>query len=88
MEKATFIKAEDLMGLVVNEDGTIQIPDHIEIFIREDPKVTIQKKIDELEEELSIMKEPTDEELIEEGRMMNRYFHLNEELEQLKEEIK
>jgi len=88
MEKATFIKAEDLMGLVVNEDGTIQIPDHIEIFIREDPKVTIQKKIDELEIELGKWFEPTDEELIIEGKAIHPYYMLIRDISELKEQIK
>ena len=84
MKKATYIKAEDLSNLQKDESGNYQIPEHIEIYIKEDPEVLKQERIIELENELLQMDEPTDQELIEEGKMMHPYYMLEEELKRLK----
>ena len=86
MEKATYIQPEDLQGLVVNEDGTIQIPDNIEIYI----KPSVEDKIKELEAQLDGLneQEPDENELIEYGRMFHPYYEEQIMKEELLKEIK
>lgn len=80
MKKATVILASDLKGLKKDKDGDYIIPDHIEIYIKETPEEMREARIAELEAELAGMNEPTEEELIEEGKIISYYFMLQEEL--------
>ena len=84
MKKATHIKPEDLANLQYDSDGNIIIPEGFEIYIKENPEDKRLKRIAELELELEGMTEPTDEELIEEGKMMHPYYMLVQELEYMK----
>lgn len=84
MRKATHIKPEDIANLQYDENGNIIIPEGYEIYIKEDPSELKAKRIAELETEINNMEEPTDLELIEEGKMMNHYYMLKMELDGLK----
>lgn len=84
MRKAEKIKKEDIEKLLQDENGDFFIPDHVVIYIRETEEEKKQKRIAELEEELSKWKEPTQEELIEYGMVDHPYYQNITELEQLK----
>ena len=88
MIKATFIKSSDLENLEKDDNGNYIIPDGIKIYIEEDPEELNKKRIAELEIELESIVEPTEEELIEEGRMMHPYYVMTMELEMLKNQLK
>ena len=83
MKKATFIKKEDLGNLATDENGNYLIPDGIVIYI-DDTQERVEERIISLESEIEQMGEPSDAELIEEGRMMHPYYMLVQELEMLK----
>ena len=80
MIKATYIQASDLSTLKTDENGNFLIPDHIEIYIKEDPAVLRANRIAELEKELATMTEPSNEELIELGKMGHPYYSIIDEL--------
>ena len=65
-----------------HEDGNGIIPDGIIIYVEEPPV----DRVAQLEAELATWTEPSDEELIMEGKMMHPYYMLKEELEMLKAE--
>lgn len=62
----------------------IKIPEGYKL-VKVVPKITIQQEIDTIE--LSLGEEPTDKELIEEGRMIHPYYHQKERLEELKKQL-
>lgn len=84
MKKAKFIKKEDLLNLQEDENGNYLIPEGIEIYIKETPEEVKVNRIKELEKELSKMTEPTEQELIEEARVMHPFYMNKLELEILK----
>jgi hypothetical protein len=84
MIKATYIKSEDLQNLQQDENGNYIIPDGIKIYIEEDPETVRLNRISYLEGQLENINEPSNEELIEEGKMMHPYYMLKEELDYLK----
>lgn len=59
-----------------------KVPEGYKLVKIIDPKIAIQKEIDMIES--TIGKEPTNAELIEEGRMIHFYYHQKERLEELK----
>ena len=85
MRKATFIKPEDLQQLEFDLNGNILIPEGFEIFIKQDPEELRLNRIAELEAELQKLTEPTDEELIQEGKMMHPFFRCKDDIKMLKE---
>lgn len=84
MKKATFIKKGDLANLKEDADGNYIIPEGFEIYIKETAEDRKAAQIAELEKALEGMSEPSDAELIEEGRMMHPYFMMRDELDMLK----
>ena len=83
-EKISYIFPSDLSSLEVDENGNYLVPEGFEIYRVVD---TTQDRIDELEKELAKMSEPTDEELIEEGRFYHPYYTLQEEINLLKNRL-
>lgn len=56
----------------------IDLPDGYEIVKKPDPRERILDEIARLETELAFMQPPTDEELIEVGRMYHPYYQIEE----------
>lgn len=83
MEKATYIKPEDLQDLQMDENGNFIIPDGIEIYIKPNPEEIKLNRITKIQEELSKLTEPTDEELIDLGKSSHPYYLLLDELNEL-----
>lgn len=88
MKKAKYIDPKHLMNLEYDENGNIIIPEGFEIYIKEDPEIKRQEKIEELEKELLNWDEPTEQELIEEGKINHPYYMLLRDLEMLKNKLK
>lgn len=84
MIEANYIKSEDLEKLEKDASGNYIIPTGIKIYIEEDPSILKQKRIEKLENELSSMREPTEQELIDEGKLNNPYYMILDELNYLK----
>lgn len=84
-EKISYIFPEDLGGLEQDENGNYVVPEGFEIYRIVDKT---QERINQLEEEISNMTEPTDAELIELGKMFDDYHIKKEELQRLKDRIK
>jgi len=73
MEKISFIYPSDLGGLKTDENGNYLVPEGFEIYrlpSKEDRIAELQKEIDSISE----MSEPSNEELIEIGKMMHPYY--------------
>ena len=67
--------------------GNLIVPDGWELYKVPTKQERIQAEITRLEKELEGMKEPTREELIEEGKMMHPYFYTLEQLEYYKSQL-
>ena len=78
------ITAEQLAGFESTKGGGLIVPDTFEVYIVPSPEDLRKQRITELEAELAQMGEPTQEELVEAGRMMHPYYMLVQELETLK----
>jgi len=87
MKKAKYIDPKDLQKLQYDKNGNIIIPDGFEIYIKEDVEEKRKIEIKQLEEELARMKEPSDKELIEEGKLMHPYYVIKNDIEYLKNEL-
>ena len=70
------------------EKGQIIIPDGYELYKVPTRLERLHAERERLEKQLEGMKEPPDEELIEEGRMMHPYYFDKEELKRVEAEIK
>ena len=97
--RLNYIWVEDLTqrGIGVLDKNTIKVDnngkeyvlisdfgDDLEMYLKPTAEQLKQKRILDLEEELEGMTEPTNEELIEEGKMMHPYYELIRELESLR----
>jgi len=81
-------KINKLVAVRRDRDGNYIVPaEGYEIKKIETRADRITKRIAELEKELAGMKEPTEKELIQEGRMMHPYFMYRDELDYLKKEL-
>ena len=87
MKKASFIDPKDLQQLEFDTEGNIIIPEGYEIYIKDDPETIRLERIAELEKQLNEITEPTNEELIEEGKMMSLWHITKDELNVLKGEL-
>jgi len=88
MEKVNIIKAEDLANLQQDASGNFFIPEGYEIYRVIDEK---QKRIDEINKQLDIIYEsvkPSDEELIEFGKMYHPYYDELMTKQMLEDELK
>ena len=84
-EKISYIFPSDLSSLEVDENGNYLVPEGFEIYRVVD---TTQDRIDELEKQLEdIGGEPTDEDLIAEGRVSHPYYIIKEEIDYLKNKL-
>jgi len=63
------------------QQGQIQIPDGYELYKVPTRKEKIQSRISQLTKDLEKMKEPSQQDLIEVGRMMHPYYSITEEIE-------
>ncbi len=73
MQKISFIYPSDLGGLKTDENGNYLVPEGFEIYrvpSKEDRIAELQKEIDNINQ----MSEPSNEELLEIGKMMHPYF--------------
>jgi len=73
MEKISFIYPSDLGGLKTDENGNYLVPEGFEIYrlpSKEDRIAELQKEIDNINQ----MSEPSNDELIEIGKMMHPYY--------------
>jgi len=73
MQKISFIYPSDLGGLKTDENGNYLVPEGFEIYklpSKEERIAELQKEIDSISE----MAEPSNEELIEMGKMMHPYY--------------
>ena len=86
MREAYIIKAEDLRGLQIDENGNYIIPDGIKIFIEEKPEEKIQLLRSKIEQMESVP-EPTDQELMDLGKTIHPYYMERIQLETLKLEL-
>ena len=66
----------------------VEVPEDIEIYKVPTRLERLHAERERLEKQLEGMKEPSDEELIEEGRMMHPYYFDKEELKRVEAEIK
>jgi len=74
-------------GLFREHGGDLVIPDGYELYKVPTRREKIQARIKQLQQELGKMKKPTDQQLIQEGRMMHPFYMMSEELEYLRKEI-
>ena len=84
--KVSYIYPQDLASLEVDENGNYIVPEGFEIY----RVPTKQEKIAELQEKLDkieLGEEPSDDELIELGKMQHPYYMLLQEREMLQREI-
>ena len=77
---------EQLSTFLLQEDGTLLVPDTFEVYIVPSAEDLRKQRICELEAELAQMGEPTQEEPVEAGKMMHPYYMLVDELKRLREE--
>jgi len=73
MEKISFIYPSDLGGLKTDENGNYLVPEGFEIYrlpSKEDRIAELQMEIDNINK----MSEPSNDELIEIGKMMHPYY--------------
>ena len=77
---------EQLSTFLLDDNGNMIVPDTFEVYIVPSREDLRKQRVAELEEQLATMTEPTEEELIQEGKMMHGYFTLKEELDNLKQE--
>jgi len=73
MQKISFIYPSDLGGLKTDENGNYLVPEGFEIYrlpSKEDRIAELQMEIDNINQ----MSEPSNEELLEMGKMMHPYF--------------
>ena len=83
-QRITYIYPSDLSSLDVDENGNYLVPEGFEIYKVVDDT---QDRIEDLEKQLEDMTEPTNEELIEIGKMFNDYYTTLEELNLLKNRL-
>ena len=87
-QKITWIMPQDLNDVVESckkdKDGNYIVPEHIELYLVPTPEERKQAEIEELETQFNEMTEPTDEELIDEGKMVHPYYDLQQRINYLK----
>ena len=84
-EELKFKEAKLKMTKVqVDDDGNMLLPKGYKLYKEEDPQDIVIRRIAELESELSRLKEPTDAELIEEGKNFNLWHMMSHELTYLR----
>ena len=88
IRKVDIIKKIDVGNLVQNKDGDYLVPEGYQIFKIESVEDRLSKRLLELEEQFKDYYEPTDDELIEEGRMMHPYYMLLGEINDIKKQLK
>lgn len=77
------ITPQQLLGFDKMEDGTLILPDTFELYIVPTAEDLKLERIAQLEAELANIAEPTQEELIESGKMMHPYYIIMNELTML-----
>ena len=84
-QRINWIKPKDLEDIMKSakrdKDNNYLVPDTLEIYVVPTKEERIQVEIARLEKELAGMKEPTREELIEEGMLNSAYYMALRELE-------
>ena len=84
-EKISYIFPNDLSSLEVDENGNYLVPEGFEIYRVVDDTL---ERIADLEKQLENMGgEPTDEDLIAEGRVSHPYYIIKEEIDYLKSKL-
>ena len=87
MEKITSLSSEEFSKFSVDKKtGNVLVPEGYELRKVETKEEKINKAILGLEQQMSEINPPTNEELIEEGKMLNYYYRLSDELLYLQEE--
>jgi len=69
------------------EAGNVIVPEGYELVKKPDPKQAILDEITQLESMLADIKEPSNEELIELGKMHHPYYDLQNRLQLLNEQL-
>lgn len=85
-ERIYTITPEQLLGFTKSEDGGLVIPDSFEVYIVPTAEDLRAQRVAELEAQLATLTEPTEEQLIQEGKMTHPYYMLVDELIMLKSE--
>ncbi len=83
MRIAKKILKEDLAKLEQDKEGNYIIPEGITIYLSESGEEQLARRVMELQERLAGEVEPTEQELIDMGKIDHPYYQLNEELENL-----
>ena len=84
--KITYIYPEDVQNLELDADGNYIVPDGYEIYKTPTKEEQMQPILDEIAR-IEAMVEPTDEELIEWGKINHPYYHDWQMLVFLRDEI-
>ena len=84
--KISYIYPEDLANLELDSDGNYIVPDGFEIYRIPTKEEQMQPILDEIAR-IEAMVEPTDEELIEWGKINHPYYHDRQMLIFLRDEL-
>ena len=84
--KISYIYPEDLESLELDANGNYIVPDGFEIYRTATKEEQIQPILDEIAK-IEAMVEPTDEELIEWGKINHPYYHDRQMLVFLRDEL-
>ena len=84
--KISYIYPEDLASLELDSDGNYIVPDGFEIYRMPTKEEQMQPILDEIAR-IEAMVEPTDEELIEWGKINHSYYHDRQMLIFLRDEL-
>ena len=84
--KISYIYPEDLASLELDSEGNYIVPDGFEIYRTATKEEQMQPILDEIAR-IEAMVEPTDEELIEWGRINHSYYHDRKMLPFLRDEL-
>jgi len=85
------IKAEEGLkkkDITFDADDNLVLPPGYSLVREKTRLERIQERITRLEKDLQGIKEPSQEQLIQEGRMMHPFYMLSDELEYLNNELK
>ena len=86
MQQITYINKEDLDNLEQNPDGNYIVPDGFEIYKTPTKEEQMQPILDEIAR-IEAMVEPSNEELIEWGKINHPYYHDRQMLVFLRDEL-
>lgn len=74
----------DKVKISVEDLENIELPEGYKLIKMKDPKEEKLKEIERLEMNLAMMTEPSDQDLIEEGKMTHPFFELKRRIEWMK----